>query len=84
MSVNSEGAALDQLTWLIARDHPEVQRQLAENWVPQLSSKRPGLVVDSVPYGYPDILNDHLSLRATYDARLVWSGDWSSFKEGDF
>ncbi|MGH3916894.1 MAG: zinc ribbon domain-containing protein [Pseudonocardiaceae bacterium] len=83
-SVNPEDAARDGLTRQISLDRPQVQSELAEAWVPQLSSKRPGLVVDGIPYAYSDILNDHLSLRPTYDARLVWSGDWSSFREGDF
>ena len=52
--------------------------------MPQLSSKRPGLMVNGNPYGYVDILNNHLNLRATYDSRLVWSGSWSSFQKGDF
>lgn len=81
---DSEDAALDQLTQQIALDLPQVRSQLAETWVPQLSSKQPGLVVEGVSYGYTDILNDHLVLRSTYSARLVWSGDWSSFREGDF
>ena len=82
--VNPEDAALDQLTQQIALDLPQVRSQLAETWVPQLSSKQPGLVVDDVSYDYTDILNDHVALRSTYSARLVWSGDWSSFRENDF
>lgn len=82
--VDSEDAALDQLTQQIALDQPQVGSQLAETWVPQLSSKQPGLVDDGISYGYIDILNDHLALRSTYSARLVWSGDWSSFRDGDF
>lgn len=50
----------------------------------QLSSKQWGLVADGITYRYTDILNDHLALRSTHDARLVWSGDWTSFREGDF
>lgn len=82
--IGSEETALNQLTQQIALDWPQVRSQLAETWVPQLSSKQPGLVVDDISYGYTDILNDHLALRATYSARLVWSDDWSSFREGDF
>lgn len=83
-SVDPEDGARDGLTRQISLDRPQVQSELAEAWVPQLSSKRPGLLVDGIPYDYTDILNDHLSLRPTYDARLVWSGDWSSFREGNF
>ena len=52
--------------------------------MPQLSSKQLDFVVDGVSFGYADILGDHLSLRSAYDARLVWSSDWSSFREKDF
>ena len=82
--VNSEDATLNQLTQQISLDRLQIQRELAEAWVPQLSSKQWGLVVDGMPYGYTEILNDHLALRSNYNARLVWSGDWSSFREGDF
>lgn len=82
--VDSTGTALDQLTAQISLDRPEVARELAEAWVPQLSSKRSGLVVDGISYDYTDILKDHLALRSTYSARLVWSGDWSTFREKDF
>ena len=82
--VNSGGTALDQLTRQISLDRPQVQRDLAETWVPQLSSKRLGLVANGITYGYTEILNDHVALRATYGARLVWSGDWSTFGRGDF
>lgn len=84
LSVSSEDAARNQLTRQISLDRPQVQSELAEAWAAQLSSKRPGLVVDGVTYGYTDILNDHLALRSIHSARLVWSGDWSSFGEGDF
>ncbi|MGH3905240.1 MAG: hypothetical protein ACRDTE_13775 [Pseudonocardiaceae bacterium] len=82
--LNSEDTALNQLTRQISLDRPQVQRELTEAWVAQLSSKQWGLVVDGMTYRYTDILNDHLALRSAHDARLVWSGEWSSFREGDF
>jgi hypothetical protein len=31
------------------------------------------------------IMNEHQQLRATYPgARLLWSGDWSTFSDSDF
>lgn len=83
-ALNSDGTALDRLTRQISLDRPQVQRELAEAWVPQLSSKNLGITVNSVSYGYPEILDDHLALRSTYSAWLVWSGDWSTFGRGDF
>lgn len=83
-AINSDGDALERLTRQISLDRPQVQSELAETWVPQLSSKKLDLVVNSIPYGYTEILNDHLALRSAYSARLVWSGDWSTFGRGDF
>ncbi|MGH3812399.1 MAG: hypothetical protein ACRDUV_08075 [Pseudonocardiaceae bacterium] len=83
-AVNSDGDALERLTRQLSLDRPQVHSELAERWVPQLSSKKLGLVTNSVSYGYPEILNDHLALRSSYSARLVWSGDWSTFGRGDF
>lgn len=83
-SVDPEDAALDQLTQLISRDQPQVRSQLDEAWVPQLSSKQHGLEADGMTYNYTDILDDHRDWRSTYSARLVWSGDWSSFEDDDF
>jgi serine/threonine kinase PknH len=82
--VNSGGTALDQLTRQISLDRPQIQSDLAETWVPQLSSKRLGTKANGISYGYTEILNDHVALRSTYGARLVWSGDWSTFNRGDF
>ncbi|MCA1704377.1 MAG: zinc ribbon domain-containing protein [Actinobacteria bacterium] len=82
--ISSEDTALNQLTRQASLDRPQVQRELAEAWVPQLSSKQWGLVVDGMTYRYTDILNDHLRLRSAYDARLVWSSDWSSFGKDNF
>jgi hypothetical protein len=52
---------------------------------PQLSSKKEGMVAIGVRYDPSLILQDHLSLRSQYPgARLVWSGDWPSFKLTDY
>ncbi|MGH3980723.1 MAG: serine/threonine-protein kinase [Pseudonocardiaceae bacterium] len=83
-TVETEQAAFDELTAQLALDDAEVRSWLAEFWVPQLASARPGLVVDGVPFDYTDILAEHRLLRSSYDARLIWSGEWSSFREDDF
>ena len=44
--------------------------------MPQLSSKQPGLVADGITWDCDSILAEHLQLRATYTADLLWSGDW--------
>lgn len=83
-ALSAEDDAQNQLTRQVSLDRPQVQAELAEAWVPQLSSKQWGLVVDGTTYHYTEILNDHLALRSAYDARLLWSGDWSSFGKDDF
>lgn len=82
----AETDGVDALTTLEAQldvDATSVEL-LAGMWVPQLASSRPGLVVDGVTFGYPEILDEHFGLRAQYGTLLVWSGDWSSFNASDF
>lgn len=70
----------NQLTSLRSSDSPEVST-LADQWVPQLSSKQAGMVVQGVTYDDAAILADHEALRARYpQARLVLSDDWSDFR----
>lgn len=58
---------------------------LVGSWVPQLSAKKPGLVVDGTTYDYPAVLANFQSLKERYpDALLLWSGDYSTFKYDDF
>jgi serine/threonine-protein kinase len=64
----------------IAADDRYVVRSEAENyWVPQLSSKRPGVVDDGLVWNNALTLQEHVRLRDEYGAKLLWSGDWSVF-----
>ena len=58
--------------------------QLADLWVPQLSSKRPGVVDQGLVWNNALTLQEHLQLRQQYGAKLVWSGDWSTFNGSDW
>lgn len=65
-------------------DHLDVEA-LVDQWVPQLSAKRPGLVANGITYDYVEILRDFRATQARYpDALLLFSGDYSSFRYGDF
>jgi hypothetical protein len=58
---------------------------LADRWVPQISSKRLGIVAEGTVWNNAKILSEHLQLRARFpEARLLWSGDWSTFDAPDF
>jgi serine/threonine kinase PknH len=62
-----------------------VNAELADRWVPQLSSKRPGVVDNGVVWDDAMTLQEYLQLRQRYlDVRLLWSGDWSTFSAPDF
>jgi hypothetical protein len=75
-----ESTAAAALQELANADYASVKGQLADRWVPQISSKRLGLVTDGITYANADILRDHLMLRQRYEGvRLVYSGNWSSF-----
>jgi serine/threonine-protein kinase len=81
---------LDSASARTALDNEVVQdrtaaEQLVGYWVPQLSSKRPGMSVHGVSYDYPEIWADFHKLRTNYpDALLIWSGNYVSFKSADF
>jgi hypothetical protein len=82
---DSESASGSQLRAIAASDQPIVLAGLAERWVPQLSSKRPGLVAEGHTWTNAMTLDEHLRLRQAYPGvRLLWSGDWSTFSESDF
>ena len=60
-------------------------RDLQQWWLPQVSSKRPGLVAEGITWTNADILRDHLALRQRFpQARLVWSGDWTTFSSSNW
>ncbi|WP_082971197.1 serine/threonine-protein kinase [Mycobacterium sp. 852002-51971_SCH5477799-a] len=74
-----------QLHEIANDDRPFVSAQLAEHWVPQLSSKRPGVVDNGVVWDNARTLQEHLQLRQRYPTvKLLWSGDWSTFSAADF
>jgi hypothetical protein len=79
-----ENSAHQMLTSQAANDRSQVEA-LTEYWVPQLSSKRPGLVANGITYDYQAIWSDFVNLRQRYPgALLLWSGDYSSFRYQDF
>lgn len=76
--------ALAELRRLLREDRPAADA-LVDQWVPQLSAKRPGLVANGITYDYVEILRDFQSIQARYpDALLLFSGEYSSFKYGNF
>jgi hypothetical protein len=76
---SAESAALIGLHGLLDADRPVVAG-LQHWWLPQVSSKRPGLVAEGITWTNADVLRDHLALRQRFlQARLVWSSDWTTF-----
>ena len=82
--LDPEAAAAAQLSQIARSDRPAVAAYLADVWVPQLSSKRPGVVDDGVVWDNALTLQEHFGLRQRYDAKLLWSGDWSTFDEPNY
>lgn len=82
---DNESASFDALRAIANSDRPFVTRQLADQWVPQLSSKRPGMVADGIVWNNAETLREHLDLRLKYpEVRLLWTADWSTFSAPDF
>ncbi|MEW5808605.1 MAG: PQQ-binding-like beta-propeller repeat protein [Actinomycetota bacterium] len=81
----SDEDVLAALRAQVDADRPFVQAQLADRWVAQLSSKRPGLVAPDVDgrmvtWSPCEILQQHLRMRGQYpEVRLVWSDEWRTF-----
>jgi serine/threonine protein kinase len=76
---------LQQLRQIANGDRSFVSTRLADRWVPQLSSKRPGVVDNGIVWDNATTLQEHLQLRQRFsDVRLLWSGDWSTFSAPDF
>lgn len=84
-SGDPESAAFDALRAIADADRRFVIARLANHWVAQLSSKKPGIVDDGIIWDNSATLREHLQLRMKYpEARLLWSGDWSTFSAPDF
>jgi len=82
---DNESASFDAVRAIANADRPFVIGRLTDTWVPQLSSKRPGLVADGITWNNAEILREHLELRLKYpEVRLLWSGDWSTFSAPDY
>lgn len=80
-----DGVAKAVLAELRDADYPYVQNVISNRWVPQVSSKRAGLVVDGRALTTADVLRDHLDYRQRYSGtRLVYSGQWSTFSDTDW
>ena len=76
---------LQELRQIAHDDRPFVSVELADRWVPQLSSKRPGVVDNGKVWDNAMTLQEHLQLRQRYPGvRLLWSADWSTFSAPDF
>jgi serine/threonine-protein kinase len=73
-----------QLRQIATGDRPFVSVRLADRWVPQLSAKRPGVVDQGIVWDDATTLREHLQLRERYHARLLWSGEWSTFSTSNF
>jgi hypothetical protein len=88
-SSTPESASLQQLQQLAAGDRPFVSTQLADHWIPRLSSRHstePWTYdsEDGVEYHNEQTLQEHQRLRQQYGAKLLWSGDWTTFDAPDF
>ncbi|BBY95615.1 protein kinase [Mycobacterium gallinarum] len=80
-----EQASLARLQAIARDDRPSVAAVLADHWIPQISSKRVGLVAKGITWDNQAILDEHLRLRNIYpDVKLLWSGDWSTYDGPNF
>lgn len=77
-------SAKEELDRQVAEDRPAVEA-LVGQWIPQLSAKRPGLVVHGITFDHLEVLRDFHALQSRYpEVLLLYSGEYSSFRYGDF
>lgn len=80
-----DGVAEAVLKELRDADSHYVDVSVANRWVPQISSKKAGLVVGGKTLSSADVLRDHLDLRRKYSGvRLTHSGRWTTFNAPDW
>ena len=80
---SEESAAGGSLRWQVDHDRPSVTTDLVGKWVPQLSSKKPGLVADGITWDNRTTLEEFLKLRQKYsNAKLLFSDEWPVFDSG--
>jgi hypothetical protein len=85
VAVDPESDSLNRLRAIATDDRFYAMSSLDNRWIAQISSKRAGLRAEGITWNYVQILREHLQLRQQYPgARLLWSGDWSSFSAPDF
>jgi hypothetical protein len=92
LSANSGDAdtAGQQLSRIANDDRPYATENLANRWIPQLSSKKstePWTVdpENGVTYDPVRILQEHRQLRQQYPVvKLLWAGAWSTFSNPNF
>ncbi|WP_051297479.1 hypothetical protein [Brevibacterium album] len=75
----------EQLDAHVAEGTRIAEAELAETWVVQLSAKKPGLETSGQTWTEAAILAEFEENRRRYpEAVMLWSGDWQSFKMGDY
>lgn len=79
-TATGEASAQAELQQLVSSDHTSVE-QLVGSWVPELSAKKIGMVVNGQTYDYQAILADYQQQSAAHPgALLLQSGDYSNFR----
>ncbi|WP_248279029.1 hypothetical protein [Brevibacterium sp. 'Marine'] len=75
----------EALKQLADSDGQTAKSELNGKWVPQLSSKKVGLEAEGKTWDEEAILEEFEGLREEFPrVKLIWSGDFSSFKEDNF
>jgi hypothetical protein len=79
---------VQQLQALKDQDAPAIN-QVVGQWIPQLSAKHgtePWTydAENHITYDPAQILREHQQLRQQYGAKLLWSGDWTTYDHPDY
>lgn len=81
---DDESTAQSMLQRQVEQDRDRAE-SFVGSWLPQLSAKKPGMTASGVVYDYRKTWSDFLDKRAAHpDAMLLWSGEFTGFRYGDF
>lgn len=79
---DAESASSDGLQAMRTTDVARIRALGADKWVPQVSTKRPGLFYDNVVWTFGQILGEQYYFRERYPATaLLWTGDFRSYND---
>ncbi|NMN95060.1 hypothetical protein [Antrihabitans stalactiti] len=79
---DAESASSEGLQAMRTTDVARIRALGADKWVPQVSTKQPGLFYDNIVWNFEQILGEQYYFRERYrETALLWTGDFRSYND---